>query len=734
MKKRRKETQKVKQHLVGELGPPKKQRPPAANQHLRASEQQQKAMSQQLQSEMTVRGKTKNELVEAKKQADIIYKVTPSAIFTVDKGKHITSVNDKWSEITGYSADEMLGQKCTVFAFEPCCDKCGLYSDSIQKPIAEKECTIKTKDGKILTVLKNADILRDTNGNIIGGIESFEDITKRKQAEEALRTTNQQLELEIAEHKRAEEELLFKTTLLEAQSETSIDGILAVDDEGRTVLFNKRFGQMWNIPQQILDTKDDEMMLQHVLSQLKDPDGFLSKVKYLYEHNDQESRDEIEFKNGKVFDRYSSALIDSNGKYHGRTWCFRDITDRKQAEKRLQEAKEAAEFANKAKTQFLANMSHEIRTPLNAIIGISNTLGKYDTDNLTTKQLESLEIIQQSSKRLLLLINDILDLSKIEAGKVEVKLKPFSLDALIAGIRSMALTIINDKEINFSVQKNDNVPATIVSDAQKFHDVLTNIITNAVKFTDEGEIVLKIYVEQDRLYFKVSDTGIGISEHDIECIFEEFTQVDGSTTRRYQGSGLGLTICKKMVELLSGEIKAESKLGKGTTITFYIPLKTLKPAADGSTANQIEHKATENDVLLKPSGTGSDETATKILPKILIAEDDEFGRAAVKMMLERHYQLIFAKNGKEAVEKFFAESPSIVLMDIMMPVMDGYQAYTEITRRSLKPLVPIIALTAKAMTNEREELLAYGFIDYISKPIDDEVLTSIIEKHLSRNT
>jgi len=294
----------------------------------------------------------------------------------------------------------------------------------------------------------------------------------------------------------------------------------------------------------------------------------------------------------------------------------------------------------------------------------------------------------------------------------------------------MTATIINNKEINFSVQKNDNVPANIVSDAQKLHEILANIITNAVKFTDEGEIVLKIYVEQDRLYFEVSDTGIGITEHDIKRIFEEFTQMDSSTTRKYQGSGLGLTICMKMVELLSGEIKAESKVGKGTTITFYVPLKTPELTADGSIANQIEHEAKENDVLLQPSGTGSDATTTKLLPKILIAEDDEFGRAAIRMMLEHRYKLVFAEEGKEAVEKYFSTSPDVVLMDIMMPVMDGYQAFDEIAKRASERIAPIIALTAKAMVNDREELLAYGFTDYISKPIDDESLIRAIEKHL----
>ena len=329
------------------------------------------------------------------------------------------------------------------------------------------------------------------------------------------------------------------------------------------------------------------------------------------------------------------------------------------------------------------------------------------------------------------MINDILDLSKIESGKMEVKLRLFSLDALIAGIRSMAITLSGGKGVDFLIQKSDCVPGTVVSNAEKLHEILTNIISNAVKFTDEGRIVLKIYVERNRLYFEVSDTGIGIDEYHIDHIFDEFTQVDSSTTRKYPGTGLGLAICKKTVELLGGEIEADSKVGEGTTITFYVPLKTPEDTRDDNVPPAAEPTVQKDEMNLQGSEDRQDAKQSEPLKKILIAEDDEFSRVAVKMMLEHRYQLIFAEDGKEVVEKYFSTLPDIVLMDIMMPVMDGYEAFDEITQNASEPVVPIIALTAKVMRRDREEMLAYGFTDYISKPIDDEALVRTIEKYLA---
>jgi signal transduction histidine kinase/CheY-like chemotaxis protein len=421
---------------------------------------------------------------------------------------------------------------------------------------------------------------------------------------------------------------------------------------------------------------------------------------------------------------------EKTGKVAGQLGFFQDITARKRAEEQLRQAKHAAESASRAKSQFLANISHEIRTPLNAIIGVSKTLSKHDTANLTSKQIEGLDIVQRSSQRLLMLITGVLDLSKIESGKIEVGLRPFSVDMLIAGIRSMAKTLSDKPHVRFAIHKAESVPNTVVSDAQRLHEILTNIVGNAFKFTDHGQVLLNIYDEQNRLYFAVSDTGIGIAEKDLDRIFEEFTQLDSSTTRKYQGTGLGLTISKKMVDLLGGRIKATSKTGEGTTVTFWVPL--LAPDQTTPAAEHTEPKGHVAGISEQAAQAPTVPAPPPSSPRILIAEDDEFSRAAIKLMLENRYELAFAQDGKQAVEKYFEINPDVVLMDIMMPNVDGYEAFEGISKKASGPIVPIIALTAKAMKNDRDELLAFGFTDYIPKPIDDEALVSTIEKHLKK--
>ncbi len=397
-----------------------------------------------------------------------------------------------------------------------------------------------------------------------------------------------------------------------------------------------------------------------------------------------------------------------------------DITARKQSEVELKKAMELAENANKAKSEFIANMSHELRTPMNSIIGISKMVCKYESENLSPKQIESLNIITQSGNRLLEMINDILDLSKVESGKLTFIYETFSIDSLLDTVRDISDNLLLNRDIMFKITKSSEVPQYISSDHKKILQVLINIIGNAVKFTESGSINFKISLDKNFLLFEIIDTGIGISKENLPLIFEEFKQIESSSSRKYQGTGLGLTICKKIVGLLGGTIDVMSELGKGTNVFFNIPL-IIPKKINNETTGLLNKNTIDN--YLKPDKR----------KKILIAEDEEIGRYTIKVMLERDFDLIFAINGKEAVEKYFLEKPDLVLMDIMMPEVTGFDTFSQIvSRRDKSDTTSIIAITARAMNGEKEKILNFGFNDYLSKPIDDEILLQVIYNYINQ--
>ncbi|HEY9361801.1 MAG TPA: ATP-binding protein [Chitinophagaceae bacterium] len=365
------------------------------------------------------------------------------------------------------------------------------------------------------------------------------------------------------------------------------------------------------------------------------------------------------------------------------------------------------------KEQFLANMSHEIRTPMNAIIGFTNLLEKSHLDNL---QKEHVEHIQSSGKSLLAIVNDILDLSKIEAGMLRVEEEPFNLSSLLQSMEIMFSKKAQQKNIDLVINKSEDTPVTLTGDAMRLNQVLINLLGNAIKFTTEGAVSLQVSVikrseKKIRLRFTVSDTGIGISPKEQGSIFERFRQAEPSTTRRFGGTGLGLSIVKQLVQLLDGSISVQSEKNKGSIFSVELPFG-LAVETDRLPGIEI------NSEIQNP--------VTIINAKILVAEDNPVNQALISHLLQlRQVDFLIVHNGMQAVEEMKNAAYDLVLMDMQMPEMDGYTA-TKLIRNKLNSTVPIIAMTANAMPGEREKCISYGMNDYISKPINEAELFKTI--------
>lgn len=380
--------------------------------------------------------------------------------------------------------------------------------------------------------------------------------------------------------------------------------------------------------------------------------------------------------------------------------------ERKKVEEEMQRSRLMAEESAKAKSDFVANMSHELRTPLSAILGFTDLIKKTSLDQ---EQKEYLEAISSSGQNLLSVINDILDLSKLDAGKFSIEQLHFRIPELIHSIQLMFAGKAKDKNLIFSCQADVALQDPVSGDPKKLTQILINLVGNAIKFTDEGSILVNCRLmsrEQGKstVAFSVQDTGIGIPQHKQESIFERFVQADTDTTRKYGGSGLGLSIARQLVSLLGGTLTLQSEPGKGTTFSFSLP---FSPA--------LELKTDRN--------AGKDTTIpSQAARTILLVEDSIMNQKLAKIILHNNgFEVTIAENGQEAVDLLKEKAFDLILMDIQMPVMDGCLA-TCIIRKELKLTTPIIAMTAHALDGEKEKCIREGMNDYLAKPFKEEDL------------
>ncbi len=641
------------------------------------------ALNNELQSEVDRRIKQLEfaeheyqELVEAVN--DIIYK-------TDIRGRFLY-VNPKTVEVTGYTEEEFMRLRINDIidpSFEKEVTTYYLKQVELDLPAKDMEFPIVTKSGDRIWINQTANFVFNAYKERNEFIVVARDVTERRNLTQVL--------------KNSEEKYRGIIENLEL-------GLLEIDVKGAITRAYPKFCELCGYEEQELIGLNAREVFLHDEDKTEANEDGARKFASVCEVR-------IRHKNGNyLWVIVSNApFYDIRGVYLGSIGIYLNISQRKAMESELKIAKEVAEASVKSKEMFLANMSHEIRTPMNAILGLGNLLTE---TLLTDQQYRYASTINTSAKNLLTIINDILDFSKIEAGKLQIENIPLDVMQTVDKTVEVFLPLAKDKKLHFVRDLDKKIRKEVLGDPTRLNQVLINLLGNAFKFTEEGEIVLKVeLLEKDKknykIRFSVRDTGIGISQKHQNSIFDSFAQAEPSTARLFGGTGLGLSISYQLIKLMGGDLKVKSKVGEGTEFSFELDLEILK------------FQAMVNNVSVEKLPKGV---------RVLLVEDNKVNQFLAQTILKSwECEVVCADDGEIAIEKLNEASFDIVLMDVRMPNMNGEEA-TKVIREEMCLNIPIIALTANAIKGDKEKYLSMGMNDYVSKPFEKDELNEKILK------
>ena len=644
---------------------------------------------------------SEKEQTESKERIDSILQASPDGICVINAEGNIIMVNNSLQDVFGYSAEEVMGMNVKMLMPDDMTDK---HHNALERVVWGRETKIigkgatevkgRTKAGKIFPMELSVSQINSGNESIFVGI--IRNITDRVKMQQDI-----------------EEKAAFQAALLDAVP----NPIFVKDSELRFTAINRAYEEAFGIRRE-----------DYIGSSTLEADYVPDAVRQDWQTSDQKLINEGGFKREEVVARFVDQQDHDvlsmrrtfeleGGVSGGMLGILIDISDRKEMEREMESAREQAESASKAKSAFLANMSHELRTPMNAIIGYAEILKEDAEDEENDEIIPDLDKIATAGRHLLQLINDVLDISKVESGHMDMYLEDFDIAEMIEGTAATINTLVekNNNVLEISIEENIG---RMHADVTKVRQMVFNLVSNAAKFTSDGKITIEANTAnlngRPFIRLSVKDTGIGIPEDKLDHIFEEFSQADSSTTRNYGGTGLGLALVRKFSEMMGGTVRVESEPGKGSSFILEIPVLVVD---DNGTKTA---QTTEN--------SNNDHSQTASLGKILVIDDDANARQLLKRILEQQgYSVITAEDGEQGLSLAKSEKPAAITCDILMPNIDGWEVLQRLKDDQDTQSIPVIMIS---MLDDGKQGAALGAVEHLRKPVNREQLQSVISRYV----